>query len=1127
MVPGTATYLLKLESSVPRGTIATILSHSNDAFYKEALRKYMCGFPFTGDPIDMSLRKMLMEVELPKETQEIDRVLQAFAERYHECNPGIFEGEDQAYFIAFSLLILHTDVFNKNNKRKMQKADYVRNTRDGEGIAEEILECFYENISYTPFIHVEDDNALPGAGSNRTTTSLMPGNQLKKKLFRVGSSDHLSKSSKDPIDPYALILEGKLASLRPNLEDVMELADIYNYAHPAYKADIAALHRAFHKSSILQIVSARSRPDAFRAPESIEKPEDSHPGLVAIRVAKVGLLWRKEQKKKRGRSPWQEWGAVLTGSQLYFFRDVAWVKSTLIAQQENAHKMGRTQGVTFKPPLTEFKPDAIMSTSEAVALLDASYKRHKHAFLLVRHGGLEEVFLANSEGEMNEWMAIINYAAAFNTMGVNMRGMIGGQFQGPFEAEKARGTSQGKKQRLRSMSDGAESNDTGLDDDFDLHTTHNHPDKSADSDASSAVLPIDKVSRRTRKVDPCLAEEVSVARREQLSARVQEADEQLENSQKALDNLLRNARHLQILTPIHPRARDIVLIAAGRVAAKIKWARINIWRTKCYRDVLAVDLVDDERRSGSRSFDRAKPLEKKKEEEEEEEEEQTERGEGEKKEQSGGKTEVASRPTTADGKKRPLSRGSVAGSAAASPPAQSQAGRKQSVVSDGAIPGSAAQADASHYSLRRVSSDGQRPDGRRHEMTQPPSEFRFPAAKHDATGSGDAEASPEADVSGPQAPNEESAVLSADETQDYDDDDADNTLLSRTRSHPHHQSLPTPQHNIELRPRTSLDSGSNARLGKKHHRHHPHKLKHHRSLSKTLHDAHYSIAPPKRPSRNGVGANGEGVANGGDAGDAEAAGNDGAAPPALSRRPGGFTLHGRKASVVTFGHEWQELSPERGLMLRKPSHNHQAIGEAQDGGEQAAKQPTDDGAVFDSTDDSGLQRHDSIAAALKKQEGNALHRPSTSLDAMLHSTSDSELDLKKAHPPFPRTIRSHPHFGETPPDSATACSMPLDAMPSPAANAKPSPREATSQSSSSGTTSSSATIRLVPNEDDDSEKGVDEQRLANEAAAAVSPAALVLTKANVDAAACNDDSGLDSSASDKDSLHTAPESPGR
>lgn len=84
------TYLERLHGAVRRGLIAAGLSRYADEFYAAALRKYMRGFAFFGDPIDIAIRKLLMEVELPKETQHIDRVIQSFADRYHECNPGIF-----------------------------------------------------------------------------------------------------------------------------------------------------------------------------------------------------------------------------------------------------------------------------------------------------------------------------------------------------------------------------------------------------------------------------------------------------------------------------------------------------------------------------------------------------------------------------------------------------------------------------------------------------------------------------------------------------------------------------------------------------------------------------------------------------------------------------------------------------------------------------------------------------------------------------------------------------------------------------------------------------------------------------------------------------------------------------
>ena len=82
--------------------------------------------------------------------------------------------------------------------------------------------------------------------------------------------------------------------------------------------------------------------------------------------------------------------------------------------------------VVFKPPLTDFKFDALIKTDNAVALVDHSYARHKHAFTFVRPGGQDEVLLADNENELNDWLGLINYAAAFRAAGVRIRGMLGG-----------------------------------------------------------------------------------------------------------------------------------------------------------------------------------------------------------------------------------------------------------------------------------------------------------------------------------------------------------------------------------------------------------------------------------------------------------------------------------------------------------------------------------------------------------------------------------------------------------------------------------------------------------------------------------------------------------------------------
>ncbi|KIV83574.1 hypothetical protein PV11_05590 [Exophiala sideris] len=530
-----ASYLEKLEAAVSRGTMATILCKSADEFSKTCLRKYMRGFSYFGESIDMAIRKMLMEVELPKETQQIDRLLAGFADRYYECNPGIFGSSDEAAFVAFSILLLHSDTHNKNNKRKMQKHDYVKNTQQGPvQISSDILDCFYDNVCYTPFIHFEDDVAI---NSHRLAAP------RKKTLIRTRSSEGL----RGPVDPYTLILDNKLEVLRPPLKDVIDTEDCYSSTGTAATLDYGEIHKAFINSAVLQIVSARSRPDAFLSQATISNPSEGQAGLVSIKVAKVGLLWRKDAKKKKAKRPWQEWGAILTDSKLYFFKDVGWVKKLILQFEAHAKPATKPGYLTFRPPLSSFEPDALMSMDDAVALLDSSYKRHKNAFTFIKHGGFEEVFLANSETEMNDWIGKLNYAATFRTVGVRMRGLLGGNHDG--------------RHLLR---------------------------KDSNFSVKSGETP-----QKDRRLDLQTAWEIMFYRRQLVNEKISDFDEKISVAQKELENLLRNARHLLILLPIQQKTREQLVLAAGRMSAKLKWTRVEIWRTKTHREILAKDLEEE------------------------------------------------------------------------------------------------------------------------------------------------------------------------------------------------------------------------------------------------------------------------------------------------------------------------------------------------------------------------------------------------------------------------------------------------------------------------------------------------------------------------------------------------------
>jgi hypothetical protein len=78
-----------------------------------------------------------------------------------------------------------------------------------------------------------------------------------------------------------------------------------------------------------------------------------------------------------------------------------------------------------------------------------------------------------------------------------------------------------------------------------------------------------------------------------MKQKIEEADENVQEIQKQLEDQLRNARHLQILAPIQPRTREQLLAAAARMSAQIKWTRQDMWKSKCHRDILIQDLEEE------------------------------------------------------------------------------------------------------------------------------------------------------------------------------------------------------------------------------------------------------------------------------------------------------------------------------------------------------------------------------------------------------------------------------------------------------------------------------------------------------------------------------------------------------
>lgn len=121
-------------------------------FHAEVLREYVNTFDFSPSTSFVeALRIFLGHFRLPGEAQAIDRLMEAFAARVFTFlgvgNP--FVSADAAFILAFSTIMLNTDLHNKNMTTKMKLDEFVRNNRGingGKDLPREFLENLYHEI---------------------------------------------------------------------------------------------------------------------------------------------------------------------------------------------------------------------------------------------------------------------------------------------------------------------------------------------------------------------------------------------------------------------------------------------------------------------------------------------------------------------------------------------------------------------------------------------------------------------------------------------------------------------------------------------------------------------------------------------------------------------------------------------------------------------------------------------------------------------------------------------------------------------------------------------------------------------------------------------------------------------
>lgn len=119
--------------------------------------------------IEQALRSLLEAFLLPKEAQQIDRVLKIFAHCYFKKHVDQDDSEgsnylkhpDAAYTFAFSVILLNSDQHNPKLKKRMTVKDFLNNNRginEGENIPTDVQSRIFESIR-------ENEITTPSSGS--------------------------------------------------------------------------------------------------------------------------------------------------------------------------------------------------------------------------------------------------------------------------------------------------------------------------------------------------------------------------------------------------------------------------------------------------------------------------------------------------------------------------------------------------------------------------------------------------------------------------------------------------------------------------------------------------------------------------------------------------------------------------------------------------------------------------------------------------------------------------------------------------------------------------------------------------------------------------------------------------
>ncbi|THH02851.1 hypothetical protein EW026_g56 [Hermanssonia centrifuga] len=437
------------------------------------------------------------------------------------------------YVLAFSLIMLHTDAFNKSNKRKMSKADYVKNTRL-PGVPAEVLDCFYDNIVFAPFIFIEDPldvngqrGLLPDGPSRRLSTlnAPSPGG------LNGSGSTLLGKTSK--IDPYYLITRNLLDDLRVDVRSYVPPTSPYYYLGTAGPWDEDKLLQSFAAANVVELASENRYLSApwfglnYDNTLRLALPDGRH------------FLFKAKDDREMN-----EWIACINYASAF---------KTAGVRMRSLGMSGQDIELTGQAAAVSHLRDLQQKEKPTMSPRIRSYGRPSTDVEQIVDGPTSPT----SDPDEPTTPPMENSSRLFKAT---------------FDQVKA-DLASGNWQSLDAMS---------------LHSSGRPRAYSLESTLNSPTSPASKTQENGERLR--LSSRAQIIR-----SKVHDLDTRLALQQSQLDSDMRFVQNMAVLTPFQRATRDRLQLAVQNVAKRVMQVRLDLEKLKCHRDVLSKDLAAEER----------------------------------------------------------------------------------------------------------------------------------------------------------------------------------------------------------------------------------------------------------------------------------------------------------------------------------------------------------------------------------------------------------------------------------------------------------------------------------------------------------------------------------------------------